>query len=62
YAASIATTHWGGASANGCIATRANRRRAKVIFGGGIGCIFADSRAKKMKEGEVGGDFLVQFT
>ncbi|PLR62196.1 hypothetical protein QCBJ_16780 [Pseudomonas sp. QC2] len=32
------------------------------IFGGGIGYIFADNRAKKMKEGDVGGYFLVQFT
>lgn len=32
------------------------------IFGGGIGYIFADNRAKKMKEGDMGGYFLVQFT
>ncbi|CAM2967333.1 MULTISPECIES: hypothetical protein [Pseudomonas] len=32
------------------------------IFGGGIGYIFADNRAKKMKEGDTGGYFLVQFT
>ncbi|WP_339533353.1 hypothetical protein [Pseudomonas mucidolens] len=36
--------------------------RHEGIFGGGIGYIFADNRAKKMKEGEVGGYFLVQFT
>ena len=32
------------------------------IFGGGIGYVFADNRAKKLKEGDVGGYFLVQFT
>lgn len=32
------------------------------LFGGGIGYIFADNRAKKMKEGDLGGYFLTQFT
>ena len=32
------------------------------IFGGGIGYVFADNRAKKMKEGNMGGYFFVQFT
>ncbi|MBD8096807.1 hypothetical protein IFR08_19970 [Pseudomonas fluorescens] len=36
--------------------------RHEGIFGGGIGYVFADNRAKKMKEGEIGGYFLVQFS
>lgn len=36
--------------------------RHEGIFGGGIGYVFSDNRAKKMKEGDVGGYFLVQFT
>lgn len=36
--------------------------RHEGIFGGGIGYIFADNRAKKMKEGDISGYFLVQFT
>jgi len=36
--------------------------RHEGIFGGGIGYIFADNRAKKMNEGDLGGYFFVQFT
>jgi hypothetical protein len=36
--------------------------RHEGIVGGGIGYIFSDNRAKKMKEGDVCGYFLVQFT
>ncbi|OWP73683.1 hypothetical protein CEC48_00930 [Pseudomonas sp. K2I15] len=32
------------------------------LLGGGIGYVFADNRAKKMKEGDEAGYFLVQFT
>ncbi|ANI63313.1 hypothetical protein [Pseudomonas sp. GR 6-02] len=36
--------------------------RHEGLFGGGIGYVFADNRAKKMKEGDEAGYFLVQFT
>ncbi|QNH11347.1 hypothetical protein [Xanthomonas sp. SI] len=36
--------------------------RHEGIFGGGIGYVFADNRAKKMKEGDEAGYFFVQFT
>lgn len=36
--------------------------RHEGLFGGGIGYIFADSRAKNMTEGGVAGYFLVQFS
>lgn len=36
--------------------------RHEGIFGGGIGYIFADSRAKKMQAAGAAGYFLVQFT
>lgn len=36
--------------------------RHEGLFGGGIGYLFADNRAKKMKEGDAAGYFLIQFT
>lgn len=36
--------------------------RHEGIFGGGIGYVFADNRAKKMKNADVGGYFFIQFT
>lgn len=36
--------------------------RHEGIFGGGIGYVFADNRAKKMNNGDVGGYFFIQFT
>lgn len=36
--------------------------RHEGLFAGGIGYVFADNRAKKMKEGDEAGYFFIQFT